>query len=260
VLAALAVLAASAASLLRTSSSQAEFLGNLTGNVGPGFVIQLRLADGTPVSSLAAGTYDIHVSDVATNHNFHLEGQGVNVATAIADLQEADWTVDFVDGNYTYRCDQHSNLSAAFMVGGIPATLPAPVPAPAPAPVQPPASATVLPLPTSSGPAPVALPVTNRGPAGSLKVTLLPNDTISVTKSGKAVTKIPRGTYNLVLADRSGKRDLALRRIGGDNQALTSKGFVGTKTVNVDLTPGQWKLFSAANEGGIFAFFRVSKS
>ena len=40
---------------------------------------------------------------------------------------------------------------------------------------------------------------------------------------------------------------------------VTGKGFTGTKTVRMDLSPGQWKLFSAANEQGSFAFFVVTK-
>ena len=69
------ILAASVASRF-TATSHADFLGNLNGNVGPGFSISLTTADGTPVTSLGAGTYAIHVNDQASNHNFHLEGLG----------------------------------------------------------------------------------------------------------------------------------------------------------------------------------------
>ena len=40
----------------------------------------------------------------------------------------------------------------------------------------------------------------------------------------------------------------------------TAKAFVGTRQSAVDLTKGQWKLFSAANEAGVFSFFNVTKS
>ena len=40
-------------------------MGNLNGNVGPGFSISLTTSDGTPVTSLGAGTYAIHVVDQA---------------------------------------------------------------------------------------------------------------------------------------------------------------------------------------------------
>jgi hypothetical protein len=162
--------------------------------------------------------------------------------------------VDFLDGFYTYHCDMHTNLSATFPVGNAPA-LPVPAPAPAPAPLP-----ITVPPPVSTSPVVTATKSALSTGTGTLKVTLTANDVLTVTKSGKAVKSLPRGTYNIVISDKSAKRDLTLRRIGGSNSLLTSKGFTGTRTVNVDLDPGQWKIFSAANEGGIFSFFRVTKS
>jgi hypothetical protein len=256
VIVALAVLAASVVSRFGTSNSQAEFLGNLGASVGPGFEIQLKLGDGTVVNSLAAGSYGIHVNDNATEHNFHLEGQGVSLATGVESIQEVDWTVDFVDGYYTYHCDRHTGLSATFAVGNAPA-LPAPAPAPAPA-------TSLIAVPPVAAPAstPVVVPTKSvrSSAAATLKVALGANDKLIVTKNGKSVTKLSRGTYNLVISDKSAKQDVSLRRIGGSNSLLTGKSFMGTKTVRIDLSPGQWKLFSAANEGGIFSFFVVTKS
>jgi hypothetical protein len=40
---------------------------------------------------------------------------------------------------------------------------------------------------------------------------------------------------------------------------LTPKSFTGTKTLNVALATGQWKIFSAANEQAVFSFFTVTK-
>ncbi len=263
VILALALLAASIVSRFGTSNSQAEFIGNLGASVGPGFEIQLKLGDGTVVSSLGTGTYGIHVNDNATNHNFHLEGQGVSMATGISDIQVVDWTVDFVDGYYTYHCDMHTNLSATFAVGNAPA-LPAPAPVPAPAPATPiPVPPVVVP-PVAAPPVAVPAVATSKtgasSAAGTVNVTLGSNNKLIVTKSGKPVTKLARGTYKLVISDKSAKRDVSVRRIGGTNDLLTGKGFTGTKTVSIELTPGQWKLFSAANEQGIFSFFVVTKS
>jgi hypothetical protein len=261
VLLAFVVLAASVVARFGTSSSRADFLGNLGASVGPGFEIQLKLGDGTVVSSLGTGTYAIHVNDNATNHNFHLEGQGVNVATGIGEIVEADWTVDFADGYYTYHCDQHTNLSATFAVGNAP-----PLPAPAPAPVAAPATSIAVPPVAAAAPSSSSVPVvvatkTAKSPAaGTLKVMLGADNKLVVTRNGKAVTKLGRGTYSFVVSDKSGKQDVSVRRIGGSNSLLTGKGFTGTKTVRIDLSPGQWKLFSAANEQGIFAFFTVTKS
>jgi hypothetical protein len=94
---------------------------------------------------------------------------------------------------------------------------------------------------------------------GTVKVTLTAKDRLIVTAGGKAVSKLAAGTYKLVVADGSAKRDVSLRRIADTPRQLTSRGFTGTRSITVDLTSGQWKLYSAANEQGVFSFFRVTK-
>ena len=254
VVVALAILAASVVSRFTTSNSHAEFIGNLGASVGPGFEILLKTGDGTVVSSVAAGTYGIHVNDSATNHNFHLEGAGVDMATAIETISEVDWTVDFGDGYYTYRCDMHSSLSATFAAGNAPAI-------PPPAPAAPPILIPVPPVSSAPSTPKIALPpVVKSNLAGTLKVTLSAKDALTVTKSGKVVSKLITGTYNVVVSDKSSKRDLTLRKIGGGTTLLTGRGFTGTKTVSIDLGSGQWKIYSATNEQGVFSFFKVTKS
>ena len=70
VLVTFAVLAASVVSRFATTNSHADFLGNLTASVGPGFEIQLKTDQGALVTQVAAGTYGIHVNDNASN-GFH---------------------------------------------------------------------------------------------------------------------------------------------------------------------------------------------
>jgi hypothetical protein len=253
VLVSFALVAATVVARFGASSSHADFLGNLGASVGPGFEIQLKLADGTVVRQLAAGTYGIHVNDSATEHNFHLEGPGVNQATGVETTSEVDWTVDLGDAYYTYHCDRHTGLTATFASGNVPA-LPAPAPAPAPV---------VIPVPTViSTPTPIAVPTTKASSSSTvstIKVALAANDKLTVTLAGKAMKKLPAGTYRVVVSDRSAKRDVTLRRIGGTGTLLSPKAFRGTKRLDVDLTAGQWKLYSAANEQGVFSFFTVTK-
>ena len=98
------------------------------------------------------------MNDNASNHNFHLEGPGVNMATGIVDIQVADWTVDLGDGYYTYHCDMHPSLSATFAVGTAQA-LPAPAPAPAPVVTPIPVPAVISsPRPSSSSSTSIAVP------------------------------------------------------------------------------------------------------
>jgi hypothetical protein len=252
-----------------TSDSQAEFMGSLNANVGPGSTISLSTPEGALVTSLGPGTYDIHVTDQATNHNFHLEGPGVNVATNIDIVETADWTVEFTDASYTYRCDRHASLNGGFLAGNpqalvapapvAPAPALTPVPAPVPTPAATPVPAvTPAPAPAVSG-GTVAADLEQAALLGTVKVTLTAKDRLVVTAGGKAVSKLAAGRYKLVVADGSAKRDVSLRRIADTPRQLTSRGFTGTRSVTVDLASGQWKLYSAANEQGVFSFFRVTK-
>ena len=96
----------------------------LTGTVGPGFVITLTDAGGTSINgtTIAPGTYDIVVADVATSHNFRLTGPGFNMATTVSGTSSTTWTVTFAAGqSWSYQCDPHSDtMSGSFQVGAAP--------------------------------------------------------------------------------------------------------------------------------------------
>jgi plastocyanin len=84
------------------------------------FVISLRDANGSAVTQLAPGTYDIAVSDRSESHNFHLKGPGVDQSTPIGEKQEITWTVTIGDGRYSYVCDAHaSQMRGYFLAGAI---------------------------------------------------------------------------------------------------------------------------------------------
>ena len=106
--------------------------GKLTGTVGPGFTIKLVGADGLPVQRLVPGTYELAVDDRSPEHNFHLSGPGVDVATPVDDVGAQTFSVTLRDGRYTFVCDPHARtMRGAFDVG----TGPVPPP-PAPAPTK----------------------------------------------------------------------------------------------------------------------------
>lgn len=90
-----------------TGTTASNAGGNsLVGTVGPGFTITLTKG-GSPVSTLAAGTYAITVSDKSSMHNFHLFGPGVEQKTDVGGTGTFNWTVTFKPGSYTYQCDVH---------------------------------------------------------------------------------------------------------------------------------------------------------
>jgi hypothetical protein len=247
-----AILAATVVARFATTNARADVLAVLQGSVGPDFVIALKNPDGSLVSHLDAGPYEIQVADQATNHNYHLEGPGVSVATGVPDVQSADWMVTLGDGLYTYHCDQHLSLSANFAVGT--ASLPPP-----PAPV----SVVIAPAPLpSSGTstatkAPVAPAVRSVG--GTVRAALT-GTKLTLTLNGKPVTKLAAGTYKLVAVDTSKTLDLSLAQTRGgvSEQPLTTTRFTGSKTVTVDLATGQWKIYSAAAKG-VSSSFTVNR-
>ena len=124
-----ATLAAAAALLLLPASSSADNQ-QLIGTVGPGFTISLKAADGSAVTHLDPGTYQLVVHDLSNEHDFHLfgpSGSGVDATTG-PDLEfvgDKTFTlvlrtaikVDFV-------CDAHAVMHGAFTVGTVAATPP----------------------------------------------------------------------------------------------------------------------------------------
>jgi plastocyanin len=96
--------------------------GTLQGSVGPGFQISLT-QNGSRVTNLAPGTYTINVNDLATEHDFHLQGPGVDQSTTVPDTGTVTWTVTLTDGTYSYFCDAHpGTMLGTFTVGTAPAT------------------------------------------------------------------------------------------------------------------------------------------
>jgi plastocyanin len=79
----------------------------LTGEVGPGFSIEVKKA-GKDLKTIKAGTYRIKVEDKASIHNFHLVGPGLNKKTGVSFKGETTWTIKLKPGRYTYQCDPHA--------------------------------------------------------------------------------------------------------------------------------------------------------
>lgn len=86
-----------------TTGAAASASGTLTGTVGPGFDISVD------ETSVAAGTYTLTVDDQSSSHDFHLTGDGVDVATDVSETGEKTFTVTLKPGTYTFVCDPHSS-------------------------------------------------------------------------------------------------------------------------------------------------------
>ena len=102
-----------------TAGARTGATPTLTGEVGPGFTIEVKKA-GKDVKTLPAGTYKLKVEDKGTIHNFHLKGPGVDKKTGVSFTGTQTWTVKLRAGTYTYQCDPHASrgMKGTFKVKG----------------------------------------------------------------------------------------------------------------------------------------------
>ncbi len=107
----------------------------------------------------------------------------------------------------------------------------------------------------------LALALTATAPAApsaqTLQGTVGPGFTISLTLSGKKVTKLKKGVrYRFVIRDRSSIHDFHLTgpRL---NRVLTTVDFRGTKSVVLTLKKGSYRFFCDPHSSLMHGSFRV---
>lgn len=175
----------------------------LVGTVGPGFAISLANADGSRVTRLAPGPYELEVADRSDEHDFHLTGPGVDVTTGVAEIGTQTFQLTLRDGTYRFVCDPHSlQMRGSFTVGS--GSPPPPPPPPAPRP---------------------PLVVVTATPGG-----------ISLRAAGKAVKALAPGRYVLEARDRSPRQNVHVLGAGFDRK--TTLAFTGVRRWTVTLTAG----------------------
>jgi plastocyanin len=76
----------------------------LTGTVGPGFTITMNK------TTVKAGTAAITIHDLASIHDFHLTGPGVDKKTSVTGTGTTKWTVKLKKGTYHFMCDPHRTI------------------------------------------------------------------------------------------------------------------------------------------------------
>jgi hypothetical protein len=124
------IVAVVAVSIPAAATGEPNVNVRLSGVVGPGFNISLKNPDGTGVTHLDPGTYEITVADNSIEHNFHLRGPGVDEKTDVEGIGTVPWTVTIMDGTYTFVCDAHpTQMKGSFTAGNVPPPPPPPPPA-----------------------------------------------------------------------------------------------------------------------------------
>jgi plastocyanin len=93
----------------------------------------------------------------------------------------------------------------------------------------------------------------------TLKGTVGPGFTISLTKNGKKVKTLTAGRYKFVISDKASIHNFVVEQESGGKfeKDLTTVPFSGTKTVTVTLKKGKWKYYCKVHESQMFGFFSV---
>ena len=93
-----------AALALASSTFGAANANTMTGTVGPGYTITMNK------KTVVAGTYVVTIRDLASIHDFHLTGTGVDKKTSVSGTGTTKWTVKLKKGTYHFVCDPHRTI------------------------------------------------------------------------------------------------------------------------------------------------------
>jgi plastocyanin len=94
--------------------------------------------------------------------------------------------------------------------------------------------------------------------ATTLRATVGPGFTITLTKNGRRVTRVAPGLYRIVVSDRSAIHNFKLEKSGGAfERTMTTVGFKGIRTQTVRLTAGRWEYYCAPHERTMKGHFTV---
>lgn len=221
----LVALAAAAAFVLAPAGAPSVSANpQLLATVGPGFSIGLTHPDGSIVTKVDPGVYDIVVRDLANEHNFHLSGLGVNEFTDVEAIVNVTWTVTFQDARYTFVCDPHSSDMHGSFVAGTPPPPPPPPPVPA---------------------------------AKKLLLTVGPTATITLRNAaGKMLHGLKAGNYTIVVRDRSKAHNAHL--VGKGVNRKSGLAATGTLTWKVKLSAGPLRFFSDRSPKTVKGSIRVT--
>lgn len=80
---------------------------------------------------------------------------------------------------------------------------------------------------------------------------------LTLTRNGKKVKTLKKGTYTFVIHDDSKLHNYALLEPGGKKKIFTSVKFVGTKTFTVKLKPGKYLAYCVPHKSLMFQRFTV---
>ncbi len=221
---------------------------------------------GKRVSSIAPGTYQIHVttplvfsevdlsgiSDMTACKSFvqfELTGPGVNLATTLQDGDDDDddlKTTFHASSTYTARDLNQPTVARVVFTTTATGSPTAPT-----SPYKPSTSPTKSTTSTDI----VGSAVKSTPFRGALKATVSAAGKLTLTFKGKAVDKLTAGRYSVKVVDRSKKAGFVLQQLHKSAITLTKTKFVGNSAGNVTMKPGQWLYFRGGGKAHYFLVF-----
>jgi plastocyanin len=93
----------------------------------------------------------------------------------------------------------------------------------------------------------------------TLRATVGPGFTITLTKAGRRVVTLAPGMYRITVLDRSSIHNFKLEKSRGGTfeRTVTSVPFKGTRTLTVRLTVGRWEFYCVPHERSMKGHFTV---
>ena len=93
----------------------------------------------------------------------------------------------------------------------------------------------------------------------TLKGTVGPNFTITLTQNGKKVKSLKAGKYTFKVTDKATIHNFVLEKEHSKfEKDLTDVSETGTKTYTINLTKGSWKYYCAPHESSMSGTFKVT--
>lgn len=210
--------------------------------------ISVTLPDGTPVgsqggtpTSIPAGYYTVMLSGpggCVPVPTFTLSGPGVSIVNNLDDgeVNGTGYNADFLpDTTYTWS-DAASpavvySFTTSALVEGSPPAPTAPTAGPPAATASNVASQDVV------GSAVAMPPVSS---LGTLEASVNATGHVTLRLRGHVPASVAAGRYTLTITDASTAHGLALDKVGHATMDVSVAGFVGKRSLSVDLTAGRW--------------------
>jgi plastocyanin len=94
----------------------------------------------------------------------------------------------------------------------------------------------------------------------TLKGTVGPGFTITLTKGGKKLKTLKTGMYKVTVNDQASIHNFTLERETKPKieKHITSTSFTGTKSMTVNLKKGHWKFYCSLHEATMHGSFNVN--